>query len=372
MQMMHFIFALFKDIVSSRHGHHTRDTFMRLLAWSLMSLYEGEWPWHCPNGHVYAEDTPEGARARTPLCGNGSEKYCAVLFANEGDLEFHWQGFGLENPNRTREGPCIFCRCNSSTRSFTDYSDGAAWAATIYNKATWREHHPHPNRLYLLPFVSIHNQVCDWMHTNHLGNYQRIFASVLHLLVYELNEGTPTNVLLGVVKELKARLRVTRERSFHNISLKMFTNPDKPHDKFPLLKGKAAEVKHLTNALLSVWTIHSARAIEAMDAADPLRAQRVIVYGQIRLLLRCLSNMENILDKHDPVTYPKLPPDACREFQQHGNNALKLITAIGTYYIETEPRNLFNTTVKTHYLKHIILRARIQNPRLGWCYMPED
>ena len=54
-----------------------------------------------------------------------------------------------------------------------------------------------PNRLYLLPFVSIHNQVCDWMHTDHLGNYQRIFASVLHLLVYELNEGTPTNVLMG-------------------------------------------------------------------------------------------------------------------------------------------------------------------------------
>ena len=38
MQMMHFNFALFKDIVSSRRGHDTRDTFMRLLAWSLMSV----------------------------------------------------------------------------------------------------------------------------------------------------------------------------------------------------------------------------------------------------------------------------------------------------------------------------------------------
>ena len=54
------------------------------------------------------------------------------------------------------------------------------------------------------------------------------------------------------MKELEARLRVTRERSFHNISLKMFTNPDKPHDKFPLLKGKAAEVKHLTRCCTSI------------------------------------------------------------------------------------------------------------------------
>ena len=33
---------------------------------------------------------------------------------------------------------------------------------------------------------------------------------------------------------------------------------------------------------------------------------------------------------------------------------------------------LFNTTIKTHYLKHIILRAAYQNPRMGMCYMFED
>ena len=81
-----------------------------------MAMFEGEHPSYCPNGHFYDRDTPEGRLAREPLCGRGSDKFCAVLFANCGDLEHHWQGCGLENPGATAAGPCMFCRCNSSTR----------------------------------------------------------------------------------------------------------------------------------------------------------------------------------------------------------------------------------------------------------------
>ena len=90
MKMMNFIFALFKDVVSERPGHHTRDAFMRVLVWSLGALFEGEHPAYCPNGHYYDEDSPEGRLARQPLCGRGNEKYRGVLLANCGDLEHHW------------------------------------------------------------------------------------------------------------------------------------------------------------------------------------------------------------------------------------------------------------------------------------------
>ena len=137
MQMMNAIFVLFKDLVSQRCGHHTRDAFNRVMVWSLMDMFEGEHPSYCPNGHFYDRDTPEGRLAREPLCGRGSEQFRAVLFANCGDLEHHWQGFGLENPGATAAGPCMFCRCNSSTRPYSDYTDTAAWIPTIYTKESW-------------------------------------------------------------------------------------------------------------------------------------------------------------------------------------------------------------------------------------------
>ena len=208
MQMMNFIFVLFKDLVSQRCGHHTRDASNRVMVWSLMAMFEGEHPSYCPNGHFYDRDTPEGRLAREPLCGRGSEQFRAVLFANCGDLEHHWQGFGLDNPGATAAGPCMFCRCNSSTRPYSDYTDTAAWIPTIYTKESWRTHHPNPSRLYLLPFLSIMNQVPDRMHMHHLGNYQRFFGSVLHLLVYQVLLGNPTDNLAQVVSELKAFWRI--------------------------------------------------------------------------------------------------------------------------------------------------------------------
>ena len=368
MQMMKFIFVLFKDLVSQRCGHHTRDAFNRVMVWSLMAMFEGEHPSYCPNGHFYDRDTPEGRLAREPLCGRGSEQFRAVLFANCGDLEHHWQGFGLENPGATAAGPCMFCKCMSSTRRYFDYTDTAAWIPTIYTKESWRTHHPNPSRLYLLPFLSIMNQVPDWMHMQHLGNYQRIFGSVLHVLVYQVLLGNPTDNLAQVVSELKAFWRISKEKSISDIRLAMFCDPSKPQDAYPYLKGEAAEVKHILGGLHEVWKNHSAAAVERMEAGNP----RIPVYGQIRLLLQFLHNMESVLDAHNPVMFPKLPDAAIREFQMNGNNAHTLITSIAHHYREVESLMLFNTTIKTHYLKHIILRAAYQNPRMGMCYMFED
>ena len=201
---------------------------------------------------MYDKDTPEGRLAREPLCGRGKGHFRAVLFANCGDLEHHWQGFGLENPGATAAGPCMFCRCNSSTRPYSDYTDTAAWIPTIYTKESWRTHHPNPSRLYLLPFLSIMSQVPDWMHMQHLGNYQRIFGSVLHVLVYRVLLGNPTDSLAQVVSDMKAFWRISTENSFNSIRLAMFCDPSKPQDAYPYLKGKAAEVKHILGGLHDV------------------------------------------------------------------------------------------------------------------------
>ena len=65
---------------------------------------------------------------------------------------------------------------------------------------------PNPNQFYLLPFLSIMNQVPDWMHMQHLGNCQRFFGIVLHLLVYQVLLDDPRSNLVLVMSELKAEL----------------------------------------------------------------------------------------------------------------------------------------------------------------------
>ena len=47
------------------------------------------------------------------------------------------------------------------------------------------------------------------MHMQHLGNYQRFFGSVLHLLAYQVILGDPKDNLVLVVSELKAYWRTS-------------------------------------------------------------------------------------------------------------------------------------------------------------------
>ena len=88
------------------------------------------------------------------------------------------------------------------------------------------------------------------MHVAHLGVYQYMYGSILWLLAFKLLHGSPTENMKVVMAGLRAHFRVHREKqSFQNIKLSMFQGED---HQYPNLKGRAAEVKHLSAALLHV------------------------------------------------------------------------------------------------------------------------
>ena len=70
-------------------------TFWQILAWSLQCLAAGVWPDKNAQGVAYARESPAGKLAGKRLAGGWRALLCAVT----GDLEFHFSGYELQNPN---------------------------------------------------------------------------------------------------------------------------------------------------------------------------------------------------------------------------------------------------------------------------------
>ena len=77
--------------------------------------------------------------------------------------------------------------------------------------------------------------------------------------------------------------------------------------RYPQLKGRAAEIKHLVAALHAVFTAH-------IPAGGP--REEGIVYNQIALMLRECVRADEILDRHPPHRSPALPRDEASQFEE--------------------------------------------------------
>ena len=121
-----------------------------------------------------------------------------------------------------------------------------------------------------------------------------------------------------------------------------------------MLKGKGAEIRHLTGALLSACE-------DILPADDPQHRQMI-------LATRMAKTMEDILDAHahDYV----LGPDGV-VFRDAAYSFAQLCSALSSFFHRQEIV-LFNYTIKFHYLTHLGDIATYVNPRLGWNYQGED
>ena len=132
---------------------------------------------------------------------------------------------------------------------------------------------------------------------------------------------------------------------------------DQGDNKFPQLKGRAAQIKNLGPVLLVVWKLF----------ADPLNQGH-------RLITKALTatvNMDSILDAtaDEFVMNPRSAAkflESCREY-------LQTITALRVWFKRNHPLLLvFHITIKCHYLIHIAMNAKNIHPSLAWCYNGED
>lgn len=144
--------------------------------------------------------------------------------------------------------------------------------------------------------------------------------------------------------------------TYDSIKISMF----KRKDQFPLLKGKARELRHLAHSLLDVCT-------RFLDG-------RVKVHAQIKLALTKLAELDDIMDAHRDVY--RFPGDVGKRFQACAQAFVGLNAALRRHFegvvIGVKPVLLFHLTIKYHYLLHIADIGLYLNPRMGWCYAGES
>lgn len=137
---------------------------------------------------------------------------------------------------------------------------------------------------------------------------------------------------------------------YSTISLRMFVEPERPHDSRVVLKGKAAEVKDLVLPLLQIWR-------DNMDGT-------CLAHKQIEMLLSRSARAEQILEeRRDDFVLRGAP---YQEFRDNIEQYLLLLSALGRWHAD-RGQNLFTTTVKAHYMAHVAEAARHLSPRRSWC-----
>ena len=226
----------------------------------------------------------------------------------------------------------------------------ADWMQNVYSHAQWLALFPDRRSLFRLPGVGIWTVQCDYMHTKYLGADQYFFGSVLWVMVYLLLPGTPVDNI-AVVWQASETYYIQNGTPcrYSGITLRMFAYSD---SGYPKLKGKAGEIRHFGHALHDIW-------LASMDRDDEF-------HRNIELGLRASCQMEFLLDKHaDEFVFP---PDDALLFLEWTCLYCQVQSKMANY----RRQQIFNITMKHHYLIHCASRAGSLNPRLGWCFRGED
>ena len=121
---------------------------------------------------------------------------------------------------------------------------------------------------------------------------------------------------------------------------------------YPVLKGKAMEVRGLAPALSALWRT-------GMHTGD------IFHVASAEALTAC-CRMDSILTAHRDCF--KLLELVGQEFTDSTSQYLQQQLIVHNY----EGRRVFNITFTHHALVHCGIRAQQMSPRFGWCYCGED
>ena len=161
-------------------------------------------------------------------------------------------------------------------------------------------------------------------------------------------------VVWGFCMEYYGANPVDATTRYTRLYLSMFSSLRSWRTSFPKLKGKAAQVKHLTPALAYAWS-------KVREVGNPK-------HDAVSLALDMSVQMDRVLDDHPGAVV--LPNDASDDFIAVSFVFLNQYTRLATLY-NTGGDMVFNVTVKSHMVAHIALRAGDLNPRRAWCFSGE-
>ena len=163
------------------------DTLWRVLRWSFEALARGVWPETDAFATPFLAGSFWGRRAGEKLAGG----FQATIVAIQGDLDYFAKNLYLRHWASAH--PCSFCPANNTDGDplcWADFRPGhAAWMEEVWTNREWLETHPERHELFRLPGIGIQNVFVDWMHSKHLGVDKLAYASVMHILCYEIMPG---------------------------------------------------------------------------------------------------------------------------------------------------------------------------------------
>ena len=129
-------------------------------------------------------------------------------------------------------------------------------------------------------------------------------------------------------------------------------------DKFPKLRGKAAEIQRLA---LTLWTLWKNKMNPEIDQ-----------HRLIDFFLKFNVEIDQILnDFHPRYGFLSVPLQEAKHLYSRGMQMAQIHYQLVTFY-KNQGIKLFNLTSKTHFVLHSLFNARWLHPSLVWCYKGED
>lgn len=153
---------------------------------------------------------------------------------------------------------------------------------------------------------------------------------------------------------------------FTNITINQFTNGEKPWSQKPLLKGKAAELRHLAPVLaLVAWNKAKRPAGTLAQEGAWNKAKETQVALHIAEALTSLACFYDILAGADVFLTNEQAMEACNKAKKCLQHYVWLKAAI-----DDDLR--WQLSPKFHFFYHLAHLAKWQNPRSFWTYGNES
>ena len=321
-----------------------------VLAWSFQSLWKGTHPTEDWKGNPLKSDLAN--LAGKPLTEQG---FRFLIWNYLGDLEYYANTLKL--PHWNRKDFCWLCnaRRDCKHKGHWDFRSHPSWQ--MLDARGLKESPPssHP-LLTKIPGCVVGYRPCiDILHTLDLGVSQRLCGSVLHTWCYQeaCNKAMAQQNLRQVWKQIQGKyksMKVTER--FTNIFLSQFSNTEHPWSQAPLLKGKAAEIRHLVPVLASVaWD----KAIETRGLKESHVAE-------------CLHHLATFYDLVAQADFFMTKDEA--------DAALQAIQGCLQHYVWLQGHVakdcLFQLVPKFHWAYHLGQMCNYQNPKTFWTYRQES
>ena len=128
---------------------NTMTLFWKILVWSFIQLWRGEWATHDWNGDEFTDPTTHAFKMKGKKLAGG---FWALLWCLRGDLDYYAKHLWMNAHNGRL--CCCFCLCEMFVGAevpWTAFDKGAAWKRTIHTFASYLKNFPNRHPMLTLP-----------------------------------------------------------------------------------------------------------------------------------------------------------------------------------------------------------------------------